>query len=121
MDKMTCPRRMNEWGPWEHEEGLDHWKDNRTCSFCGGLQPRLVLDLIKEGQTVTPTDKNYKGYITGSPSASGKFYFLHFNEDEGVEFTDLYNGRVMKIDVPGHFYVRPLFWKKVEKIIEAKQ
>lgn len=26
---MTCPSRMNQPGPWERVEGLDHWENNR--------------------------------------------------------------------------------------------
>lgn len=28
-EKQTCPRRMNEMGPWEYKENLDHWITDR--------------------------------------------------------------------------------------------
>lgn len=75
-ETQTCPRRMNEMGPWEHEEGQDSWReDDRDpegvghpnpgpcCSFCGSLHPEKFLELIADGWTVEPTDKTYKAYL----------------------------------------------------------
>lgn len=28
-EKQTCGRRMGDFGPWEHAEGLDEWETNR--------------------------------------------------------------------------------------------
>lgn len=77
--KLTCPRRMNEPGPWEHEEGLDWWRLNpwdeiakhvwnwpwqpRVCCFCGGVHPDDAIRLLKEGWHVDSTDKAYKRYL----------------------------------------------------------
>ena len=78
-EKLTCPRRMNELGPWEHEEGLDWWRLNFwdinpkfqwqwpwqpcTCSFCGGVNPDDAVRLVKEGWHVDSTNKLYKRYL----------------------------------------------------------
>jgi len=107
MEPTTCPRRMNEFGPWEHKERLDHWRPDETCSFCGSLNPDVVMTRIEQGQAITPTDKNYKGYIGGST----KFYFQHFNEAQQKRFIELYNNGTMHLDYPGHFYVWPFFMR----------
>lgn len=69
----TCPRRMAEYGPWEHAEGLDSWTTEHgvtgqdaiglSCSFCGSLNPDRFMELVREGWIVGPTDKNYKAYL----------------------------------------------------------
>lgn len=71
MAKHTCPRRMNEWGPWERAEGLDEYLDGhgviggpRGCSFCGSMSPDDFLAAVKSGAEVGPTDKNYKLYVS---------------------------------------------------------
>lgn len=107
MQEITCPRRMNESGPWEHKQGLDLWRPNDTCSFCGSLKPEVVIARAEQGAIITPTDKNYKGYLSGSL----KFYFQHFNEEQKRKFVELYNERKMKLEFPGHFYVLPFFMK----------
>jgi hypothetical protein len=62
-ESATCPRRTDEWGPWDHSEGQDHWREDRTCSFCGSLHPDNVMRHIRDGVQLDPTDKNYKGYL----------------------------------------------------------
>ena len=82
-ETLTCPRRMNEFGPWEHKEGLDQWRIDRwssfplydrditwqwpwqprACSFCGGIHPDDAIRLLKEGWHVVATDKSYKRYL----------------------------------------------------------
>jgi len=76
----TCPRRISDWGPWEHVENLDHWEVDcwglrdsdrwpdsflkpRTCSFCGGAHPRDVIALLNSGWEVEGTTKGYKRYL----------------------------------------------------------
>lgn len=77
--KQTCPRRMNEPGPWDHGEHLDQWLTSRwggrpehvwdwpwrprTCTFCGGVHPDDAIQLLKEGWHVVTTDKAYKRYL----------------------------------------------------------
>ena len=77
-EKQTCPRRMNEFGSWKHEEGLDQWNAGRwafpgrvwawpwqprACSFCGGVHPDDAIRLLSEGWRVVSTDKAYKRYL----------------------------------------------------------
>lgn len=64
----TCPRRMQEIGPWEYSEGLDGFSEDRTCTFCGSLDPGYFMDLIESGAAYDPTDKNYKIYLTAVPN-----------------------------------------------------
>lgn len=67
--RQTCPRRMSEFGPWEHEPNLDTWRPDEpgpSCSFCGSLHPDRFMALVREGWIVGPTDKNYKAYL-GKP------------------------------------------------------
>lgn len=69
----TCPRRMAEYGPWEHAEGLDSWTTGHgvtgqdaiglSCSFCGSLNPDRFMELVRQGWIVGPTDKSYKAYL----------------------------------------------------------
>lgn len=71
---MTCPRRMQEYGPWPHDEGQDSWTTGHgvvgqdavglSCSFCGSLHPDRFMELVREGWIVGPTDKNYKAYLS---------------------------------------------------------
>ena len=107
---ITCPRRMHEWGPWQHEEGHDSWRADNTCSFCGSLNPQEVLGGIKaDNITLEPTDKNYKVYVQ-SPTRSGKkCYFQHFSKEQQAEFIELLNARKIKFATPGFFYVKPFF------------
>lgn len=79
MGTQTCPRRMNEMGPWKREENLDDWTtgrglagvqgDNLSCSFCGSLHPADFLRLVGEGWIVGATDKSYKAYLARPYSA----------------------------------------------------
>jgi hypothetical protein len=72
-EAQTCPRRMAEYGPWQHAEGLDFWTTGHgivgqdavglSCSFCGSLNPDRFMELVREGWIVGPTDKNYKVYL----------------------------------------------------------
>ncbi len=68
--KHTCPRRLNEFGPWERKEGLDEYTGGRGlagqprgCSFCGSLPPDDFLAMVKAGAEIGPTDKSYKLYV----------------------------------------------------------
>lgn len=99
----TCPRRMEEWGPWDKKPDLDHW-DNGKCSFCGSLSPELFLERVEKGEKVVPTDKNYKAYL-----GNDKFYFPHFSKDQRIKFIELLNAKKVQFDAPGHFYVLPFF------------
>lgn len=112
--KITCPRRMTDWGSWERKEGLDTYRKGgglvgqpRACSFCGSLPPDDFMNMARSGAELSPTDKPYKVYVE-NPS-SGKFYFQHLSEEQMREFIDLLNARRLNIGYPGHFYVLPYF------------
>lgn len=92
-DLMTCRSRMDQSGPWEHQENLDFWQKfksngDRVCSFCGSLHPDDFLTLMADAAKVesdvqlTVTDKRYKYYINrpGVKNAYDggiKFYTWH--------------------------------------------
>lgn len=42
-EKLTCPRRMNELGPWEQKEGLDRWDANRWGWDIGDFSHQLTV------------------------------------------------------------------------------
>lgn len=137
-ESQSCPRRLNEMGPWSHTEGLDSWvtpRDRRSpsrrdpgplCSFCGSLEPGRFLELVGEGWVVDPTLKTYKAYLTevlhaepatvrpGKPlppvvCGRAKFYFPHLVEPQKLRFIELYNTHVMKVGFPGRFDPLPYF------------
>ncbi len=104
----ACPRRTEEFGPWDHSAAIDTWREDRTCSFCGSLAPETFMRLAGEGTDLTPTDKNYKVYV----GQRQKFYFQHLAEDQHRAFVDLLNAKKLNIGYPGHFYVLPFFVKR---------
>lgn len=81
----TCPRRIEDRGPWECEHNLDRWETDRwqrksskweedyiprACSFCGGIHPQDALRLIRNGWELERTTKRYKYYL--KPQGSTK-------------------------------------------------
>ncbi len=102
---------MTEIGPWPRIENQDSWREDQTCTFCGGLDPDYLLDCIDAGiAELTPTDKSYKVYA----QVEGKFYkvyFQHFDISQQDEFLHFYNEkpRKFKIGYPGYLYVEPFF------------
>jgi len=137
MPGSTCPRRLNEFGPWEHVEGLDGYGQDDACTFCGSLNPETLMKRIEAGDVeLGPTDKNYKLYVINSGGAAFaqsyrtdddrtgdrskwiwatremsqvKFYFQHFDEDQKKRFVDLLSEKKLRIQHPGHFYRLPFF------------
>jgi len=103
--RTTCPRRMEEFGPWERTEGLDTVTDDR-CSFCGSLTAAAFMERVRQGDEVGPTDKSYKAYLD-NPWA--KFYFQHLTEEQRREFFELYRSKRLVIGYPGDFTVLPFF------------
>jgi hypothetical protein len=94
-EPMTCKRRMQEMGPWEHAEGLDRWQEHksngdRVCSFCGSLHPVDFLALVArsaagEDVSIDRTDKGYKIYVrrpsvVNAMEGGIKFYTWHLVE-----------------------------------------
>lgn len=79
----TCPRRMNEFGPWERVEGLDEYTSRhgligqpRGCSFCGSMPPEDFLAAVKRGDLIGPTDKSYKLYVDTPNSEPRKLHVV---------------------------------------------
>jgi hypothetical protein len=117
--KITCPRRMKEFGSWEKIEGLDSWRTDKTCSFCGSLDPTVLLELMKTGNVkLGPTDKSYKVYAFNDDMGQKKVYFQHFSEQQARTFVDLYNlkPRPFVMEYPGYFYQYPYFMGSVEGV-----
>lgn len=97
-----------------------HWRENDTCSHCGGLRPSLALEAIRAGARVVPTDKNYKIYLEGVPGRDwAKCYLNHFSESQAVEFVLLEKEGKMKLATPGHFYSGLCFGRYREAIEKA--
>lgn len=101
---MLCPRRSR---CSRKTETPDHWREDGRCSFCGSISPDELFKRIDAGETIDPTDKNYKIYVGRS-----KFYFPHFNREEMQQFVDLSNAKKLKLGYPGHFYQMPFFMVK---------
>lgn len=108
----TCPRRMMDWGSQKREENLDDFYSDGTCTFCGSINPDTFMKAVRAGQQITPTDKNYKAYLSIPGRSFTKFYFQHLSEDQKHEFVELYNNQTMLIE-DGGFYVLPYFVKLV--------
>ena len=111
----TCPRRLGELGPWEHATGLDRWRDDDTCSFCGSLHPARFLEFAIEGMELVPTDKSYKVYVRPGNRPQQKFYFQHPSLAERRIFIGLLNGGTLCFASPGGFYVLPFFAQSAQK------
>lgn len=106
-EAMTCPRRMRDFGPWEHEPYLDYWEQfkvehkHRVCSFCGSLHFEDFAKLValaanqsedadrKDCVEIEFSDKNYKVYvhvpgIRNAHQGGIKFYMWHCpKKDDG--------------------------------------
>lgn len=106
----TCPRRLNELGPWERTEGLDIPVAGR-CPFCGSITPETFLERARDGNQLVPTDKPYKVYLGDT---NDKFYFQHLTNEQRREFFDLFQSGRLNLGYPGHFYVLPFFIKILE-------
>ncbi len=110
-ETFTCPRRRDSWFPGQADEtGVDVWRDDKTCSFCGSLSESDFWDHIYEGGVVTPTDKAYKVYLKVHLSSEHKkFYFQHLSTKGREEFVQRMNENRLNIGYPGNFYVLPFF------------
>ena len=87
----------------------DHWRPDRTCSYCGSISPAALFEAIDAGEELGPTDKSYKVYV----GRGRKFYFQHFSDENKALFIALFNEGKVKIREPGYFYVLPFFVKPV--------
>lgn len=122
-EKMTCPRRMRDPGPWEYKENLDYWEKsgiNKTCSFCGCMDPDEFIELCKkvietkgeQGYGVNLSDKRYKIYahqpnVSNAKEGAIKFYTQHMPLVNESEFIKVVN-EALKIS-------REVFNKKIRE------
>lgn len=89
---MTCPRRINEPGPWEYQQNLDSWNQlpngDHVCSFCGSIHPAEFFNLLtvvvdpSTPQYLSMSNKPYKVYLKGRDISNAmvgaiKFYRQH--------------------------------------------
>jgi hypothetical protein len=68
----TCPRR-GETGMDRDDtpfrgagSNLDDWYDRegyRVCSYCGSMHPDDLMEAVRNGSEIGPTDKSYKFYV----------------------------------------------------------
>lgn len=113
VQKQLCPRRA-ELPTTARFPDMDVWDvydGNLRCSFCGSLHPDYVLEMMRLGVELGPTDKNYKIYVKVLGTHEGKFYFQHFDLEQKHKFIELYNQhpRNFTVGYPGYFYVLPYF------------
>lgn len=96
--------------------GLAQWRNDQTCSGCGSLSEQAFLEAVCRGEEIGPTDKNYKVYVGNRH----KFYFQHLSPEGRKTFIELFNAGLMKVGMPGHFYVLPFFCVRWRIPAEAK-
>lgn len=94
---MICPRRIGTLADTELYAGskVDEWREDNTCSFCGGINPMKLLEMLKSGGWhVVPTDKSYKFYIdkVGEYSSRFKFYTMHASREQIDELNKTLRG-----------------------------
>lgn len=91
------------------------WREDHTCSYCGSLDPALVMARLEAGDVfLATTDKNYKAYLRNDggenlASPSGKFYFQHLSAEQQMRFVDLVNAKKIKFASDLGFSVLPYF------------
>lgn len=120
-ERFYCPRALESGGgpdsPFKPPmNGEAHWRDDRTCSYCGSISPELLFDQIEKGARLTPTDKSYKLYvdlIDARVDGTAKFYFQHLDDAGRDRFIALFNARAMTLGYPGFFYVAPYFARPI--------
>jgi len=85
-----------------------HWREDNTCSHCGGLRPSVLLEALRKNDvSVVPTDKAYKLYYEGphlGGNGSRKCYTNHFSLSQALEFVTMIENNSIRIETPGHFY-----------------
>lgn len=115
IETFCCPLGSGRGSPFQPPfDGRANWRNDRTCSYCGSIDPNRFIALIEEGATLIPTDKNYKVYVRRDGEPDGKFYFEHLPDGLRDRFIDLLNERRIAIGFPGHFYVMPYFLARTE-------
>lgn len=124
MDKPDiCPRASENGAVLEQFQppfnGEMVWREDRTCSYCGSLNPDALMERLEAGDVeLGPTDKSYKVYVRDLTHrrSDGKFYFQHFSREQQRRFIELYNARKIKMAFPGHFYVLPFFCSAIARL-----
>lgn len=57
-----CPRRSES--AFDRREGADRWRNDDTCSWCGSLNPDILMARLEAADIeIGPTDKSYKIYV----------------------------------------------------------
>lgn len=116
---IVCPRR-GELGAGASVFKLpesDHIRADDTCSYCGSLDPDVLMARIEAGTIfLEGSDKNYKVYLKATEGSeplkyggADKFYFQHLSEPQKIRFIELYNERKVKHSL----YVLPFFMARV--------
>jgi hypothetical protein len=78
------------------------------------MKPSEMLDGIRAGWVIVPTDKPYKVYVRQPEhSSQNKAYLQHLSEDQKRDFIGLYNDRTMQLGEPGYFYTMPFFMRPI--------
>lgn len=67
-----CPRQAQEATLQVQLEHQSHWRDDNTCSYCGGLSPEEFFRAVEAGALIEPTDKNYKAYVVDDSPLAGQ-------------------------------------------------
>lgn len=87
---MNCPRRYPPIVEGEDSVFMygttDTWREDDTCSYCGGTKVDKIIEMLKNGATLTPTDKSYKYYVNklGSNDSYSrvKLYIQHCSKEQ---------------------------------------
>lgn len=73
MNEQNCPRRDPHFPYAPGLAGLDTWEADDTCSYCGSLNPEVLMARLEAGDVeLGPTDKNYKVYVHNKSGAQFK-------------------------------------------------
>ncbi|WP_299671653.1 hypothetical protein [uncultured Roseobacter sp.] len=65
-----------------------HWREDRTCSFCGSMHPDDFMEAMREAVDpeiptyIDQTTKYYKRYVCKPDGALRKFYLWHIPTEE---------------------------------------
>lgn len=55
---------------------LDDWREDDTCSYCGSLNPEVLMARLEAGDVeLGPTDKSYKVYVRNDGGSTFKQTF----------------------------------------------
>ncbi len=71
-----CPRIAESGRSVESLISTPRWREDGTCSYCGSLSPDRLFRAIAEKQKITPTDKNYKIYVTTKNLRAGQISIM---------------------------------------------